>query len=302
MIRVGPAGWSYADWEGPIHPRPRPRGFHPLDELADVFGCVEINASFYRNLRPDTVDAWLGRTARHESFRYTVKLHGDFTHARERSFATPRELHAALDGFRASLGALLGHRQFGACLVQFPLSFRPSDRNVRYLRTLLAASRDLRPVVELRHRGWFEPEAVRGLGASGASLAVIDLPAAAEHPPTDFAGAGPIGYLRLHGRNGRAWFDREAGRDQQYDYLYTRSELEPLATAAKRMSGRTDETYVVTNNHFSGKAIANGAELLDLIGQPPRALPARWIDAFPDLRRVAPARGEGGLFDGARGA
>ena len=34
MIRVGPAGWSYADWEGPVYPREKPKGFHPLAFLA----------------------------------------------------------------------------------------------------------------------------------------------------------------------------------------------------------------------------------------------------------------------------
>ena len=299
MIRVGPAGWSYADWEGPIHPRPRPRGFHPLDELARVFGCVEINASFYRDLAPATVDGWLERTADVADFRYTVKLHGDFTHARERAFGTPRELEAGLERYRASLGRLLGHRQYGACLVQFPLSFRPGQREVRYLRTLLSIAADLVPVVELRHRAWFEVETLRGFERTGASLAALDLPTSPDHLPSDFEGLGPVGYLRLHGRNAAAWFARDTHRDQKYDYLYARDELEPLAEAAKRLGGRTDDTYVITNNHFSGKAVANGCELLDLIGQPPPSLPARWIAAFPDLARVAPASGDGGLFDGA---
>ena len=33
MIKVGPAGWSYPDWEGLVYPRKKPRGFHPLWRL-----------------------------------------------------------------------------------------------------------------------------------------------------------------------------------------------------------------------------------------------------------------------------
>jgi len=44
VIRVGTAGWSYADWEGVVYPKPRPRDFHPLDVLLHSFQCVELNS------------------------------------------------------------------------------------------------------------------------------------------------------------------------------------------------------------------------------------------------------------------
>ena len=43
----GAAGWSYADWEGVVYPRKKPRGFHALAYLAEHFDLVEINSSFY---------------------------------------------------------------------------------------------------------------------------------------------------------------------------------------------------------------------------------------------------------------
>jgi uncharacterized protein YecE (DUF72 family) len=46
VIRVGPAGWSYPDWEGRVYPRPRPAGFHPLAFIARYVDCVEVNSSF----------------------------------------------------------------------------------------------------------------------------------------------------------------------------------------------------------------------------------------------------------------
>ena len=36
MIRVGPAGWSYADWEGAVYPRRKPAGFHPLQTFPTI--------------------------------------------------------------------------------------------------------------------------------------------------------------------------------------------------------------------------------------------------------------------------
>jgi len=36
MIRVGPAGWSYPDWEGVVYPSPHPARFDPLDHARYV--------------------------------------------------------------------------------------------------------------------------------------------------------------------------------------------------------------------------------------------------------------------------
>ncbi len=48
MIRIGPAGWSYKDWQGIVYPAQRPAGFHELSFLANYFDTIEINVSFYR--------------------------------------------------------------------------------------------------------------------------------------------------------------------------------------------------------------------------------------------------------------
>jgi uncharacterized protein YecE (DUF72 family) len=45
-ILVGPAGWSYADWEGIVYPAHPPRGFHKAAYLAQFFDTIEINTSF----------------------------------------------------------------------------------------------------------------------------------------------------------------------------------------------------------------------------------------------------------------
>jgi hypothetical protein len=37
LIRVGPAGWRYKDWEGVVYPKPKPRGFDELVYLPRYF-------------------------------------------------------------------------------------------------------------------------------------------------------------------------------------------------------------------------------------------------------------------------
>jgi len=56
-VRVGPAGWSYKDWDGIVYPAPRPRGFDPLEYLAGYFDTVEVNSTYYR---PATAEAARG--------------------------------------------------------------------------------------------------------------------------------------------------------------------------------------------------------------------------------------------------
>ncbi|HEU0052950.1 MAG TPA: DUF72 domain-containing protein, partial [Longimicrobium sp.] len=80
--------------------------------------------------------------------------------------------------------------------------------------------------------------------------------------PTSISTA-PVGYVRVHGRNFRDWFRENAGRDARYDYLYTAAELEPWAERTKEIAAEppTEDVFVVTNNHYRGKAVANALML-----------------------------------------
>ncbi|MFY9691138.1 MAG: DUF72 domain-containing protein, partial [Candidatus Acidiferrales bacterium] len=79
-ILVGPAGWSYSDWNGILYPSPRPRGFHEATYLAEFFDTIEINTSFYNPLRPELATQWLDRVSANPRFLFTAKLWQKFTH------------------------------------------------------------------------------------------------------------------------------------------------------------------------------------------------------------------------------
>jgi len=84
--------------------------------------------------------------------------------------------------------------------------------------------------------------------------------------PGDTNGAvtGPIGYVRLHGRNYEKWFAHSESWER-YNYLYSKDELAPWVDRVRTMA-REKETYVVTNNHFRGQAIVNAAEMKEALG------------------------------------
>ena len=46
-------------------------------------------------------------------------------------------------------------------------------------------------------------------------------------------------------------------------------------------------TYVITNNHFEGKAVANALELKALVSGAPVAVPESLRAHYPELERIA---------------
>ena len=292
MIRVGPAGWSYADWEGTVYPRPKPRGFHPLSYLSRFFGSIEINSSFYALPKREHAQHWVELIAHEPAFRFTAKLHQDFTHSLKPLEGLTREVGE----FHAGIEPLVEAGRLSALLAQFPISFRFEPANVRRLEELRSNFARVPLVLELRHASWFEPPALALIQGQGCSLAAIDLPKSANHPPPDHPTPGPIGYLRLHGRNSATWFARDAGRDEKYDYLYTSAEIATLSERAKRLAGEHDETFVITNNHFEGKAVANALELLSSLTGVRVPAPRRLVERYPQLQGLTRPEGQAELF------
>jgi len=295
MLRVGPAGWSYPDWEGIVYPRRKPRGFHPLRALARWFDCVEINSSFYATPSARNTERWAELVSDRPRFRFTAKLQQRFTHG-----DWPGDVHT-LDGavrdFHAGLAPLVAAQRLSVLLVQFPFSFHRSASALERLRFVAEHFGGTPLVLELRHCSWFEPESLAEIRALGFTLCAIDLPAGADHPAIDALDAtgAPLSYLRLHGRNAQAWFDPRAGRDQKYDHLYSPEEMHELAQVARRLAAGADESYVITNNHFSGKAVANALELLAELGDKPLG-PVELLNAYPRLRTHVRVDGQDSLF------
>jgi uncharacterized protein YecE (DUF72 family) len=297
VIRVGPAGWSYADWEGRVYPRDKPRGFHPLAYLARYVDCIELNSSFYATPNPDHARRWVELVRDRPAFRFTAKLEQAFTHA-PLPVQGDAELAERAAAWLAGVAPLVAADRLAAVLVQLPHSARWGDASRARLARIdaLFGAAGLPFVLEVRHASWYAEAALAAIDALGWSLAEIDLPAAPDHPPKAPPQVGPLGYHRLHGRNAAAWFDKRAGRDDRYDYLYGPDELEELVRATRRLAAGRDETFVITNNHFSGKAVANALELLSALSGAAPLAPAELVRAFPRLGPIVRIEGQGTLF------
>jgi Protein of unknown function DUF72 len=96
VIRIGPAGWKYKDWEGVVYPQPAPRGFDALAYIAEYFTTVEINSSYYGPPQPKAARRWVNSVSQNRDFRFTAKLYHSFTHERKPEFGDERDYKAGI--------------------------------------------------------------------------------------------------------------------------------------------------------------------------------------------------------------
>jgi uncharacterized protein YecE (DUF72 family) len=289
VIRFGPAGWDYRDWAGVVYPKPAPRGFDPLAWLAAYFGAVEVNSTFYRPSPAETARGWVRRVAPFPAFRFTTKLWRRLTHDREAYGA--QEIAEA----RAAADALHAANRLGAVLLQFPWSFRRDAKAEEWLRDLFRALEGLPLALEVRHATWNAPDVLAELAERGVGFVNVDQPLFRNSIRPTALTTSRVGYVRVHGRNYRDWFRAGAGRDARYDYLYTAEELEPWADRIREIAEqpRCEDVYVVTNNHFEGKAVVNAAMLESMVERrrvsAPPPLVERYREPLAPFAEAAPS-------------
>ena len=258
IIRVGPAGWSYKDWEGTVYP-PHGSRFDHLSYLAEWFDTIEVNSSFYRIPPPTHAKSWVRRVAANDAFRFTAKSYRGFTH--EKSALSVEDVAA----FREFLAPFAAEGRLGCVLHQFPWSFRNGEESRERLSQLIEAFRGFPQVVEVRHGSFQSEEFVSFLRELDVGFANIDQPLFSDSVKPATVVTGNVAYARFHGRNYQKWFAHEESWER-YDYLYSKEELEPWVGRIREMASEKD-VYVVTNNHFRGQAIVNAGDLKRELGQ-----------------------------------
>lgn len=275
MLRIGPAGWDYKDWQGVVYP-PGLKGTDRLAFLAAWFDVVEINVTFYRPLGPHLAPRWLEAVAESQNFRFTAKLWGRFTHERQ---LAPAEV----EQFRAGIMPLLAAERLGALLAQFPYSFHNTAENRAYLTEIKAVFPEFPLALEVRHRSWQRREVQEFLAEVGLEFCNLDQPMVSYPMGATRWVTGSLGYLRCHGRRQDEWFKFGEDRQARYDYYYGPEELEDLAERTRELLAKTPDVYLIFNNHPTGQAIANGLEMSQLLLGRTFTLPPSLLAGFPRL-------------------
>src|SRR5262249_49129136 len=302
-ILIGTAGFSYKDWEGIVYPADlKRRKIHPVEYLAQFFDCCEINSSFYGHIRPNVGKDWCRKTAAvNPDFQFTAKLFQGFTHAAR----GPRHARSSRGGVdaphgtqppspfnltvspdeerlaREGLDSIAGEGKLGAVLIQFPVSFKNQDDTRDYLFALLQKFKDYPLVLEIRHESWDDPDILGKLAEMGVGFCNIDQPRLGKSLRRTDHVTAPVGYVRLHGRNYKEWFQAD-NRNDRYNYLYKPTELEGWKDKIAHISRRTDKTYVIANNHHVGQAPVNALELKNMLSGKRVKAPKTLVDHYPE--------------------
>jgi uncharacterized protein YecE (DUF72 family) len=272
MIRVGPAGWSYKDWENVVYP-PHGSKFDHLAYLAQFFTTIEINSPFYRIPPATHAKSWVRRVASNTEFKFTTKVFRGFTHD------DAQLIDSDVDAFRKYLEPLMEADRLGAILLQFPWSFKNTPESREKLGTLFRAFADYPKALEVRHSTFQDEDFQAFLGEHGVSWVNVDQPLFHDSVKPSDTVTGPIAYARFHGRNYEKWFSHDESWER-YNYLYSREELTPWIDRISSMA-RSHDTYVITNNHFRGQAIVNAGELKRGLGLD-GSVPPQLKEHYPD--------------------
>ena len=271
-IRVGPAGWSYPDWEKVVYP-PHGSKFDHLAYLASFFDTIEINSPFYRIPPPTHAKSWVRRVADNPAFRFTTKVFRGFTHEKAEL------VDADLSAFRNYLDPLMDADRLGAILLQFPWSFKNTPESLDKLAALFDAFEAYPKALEVRHASFQNQEFVGFLQERDVAWVNVDQPLFDNSVKPADAVTGPLGYVRFHGRNYEKWFAHEESWER-YNYLYSEDELEPWVGRIENIA-RSRDVFVVTNNHFRGQAIINAGDLKESLGLGGK-LPPQLKEVYPD--------------------
>jgi len=277
-IACGIAGWSYPDWQGYVYP---PGVRDALHYVAAYVDCIEINSTFYHPPDARRAASWAERTEDYPNFFFTAKLHQDVTH---RGRIDPDMVRS----FRSGLEPLCSRGKLRHLLAQFRYDFADSTEARAHLERIRSGFSNIANLtLELRHNSWQSPSAMAFLKETGATVANLDYPTARDSFNLRACRLGRHAYLRLHGRNAKAWFDKKAGRDETYNYLYSPAEIREIRSRALDLASMTKSLTLVANNHYRGKELVNAIQLKALIAEEKVGVPPPLLEKYPQLREIA---------------
>lgn len=244
-VCIGTSGWNYSHWKERFYPK----GVKQADWLpyfARHFETAEVNNSFYRIPKRETIAQWSAQAPRR--FRFAIKLWRGITH-----FKKLKNAREPLQNFFDVVG-VLPSRQRGPLLVQLPpnqkVDVEKLDRFLDDVREVTAPSR-WKVTVEFRHESWLCNEVYRLLDRQRAALCLHDMQGRA---PVDEPNDASFVYVRRHGPGGSY-----AGR-------YAEKHIREEARRIRRWLKDGKSVFVYYNNDLEGYAVENALQLKEALG------------------------------------
>lgn len=277
-VRIGTCGYSFPDWKGTVYPhnlRPSLYLVHYARTLG--FNAVELDSSFYHMPSAALMEALMQKTQ--PGFLFAVKGHRSMTHEVWKVTRPPApghpafpdvasgmksvtELAPAFQAFWEAVAPTHDMGRLGTVVLQYPPWFRNTPENRRFLLTTRELLPRLPLSIEFRDRSWHEDDALTFLRNEHLGYVAVDEPRLHSLLPLVPAVTSDVAYLRLHGRN-QNWFG--ASREERYDYLYSREELDGMLPAIRAMAAKAPLMFIMTNNCHRGQAVRNAKDLQTML-------------------------------------
>lgn len=146
-LYAGTSGFAYPAWKPAFYPEKTPQTRF-LEHYATRLNSVEINYTFRRTPKAETLEKWVSQTP--DGFLFSVKAHQRITHFTrlKEEAAEPTEF------FLKSLAPLRDAGRLGVVLFQLPPNMKKDlDRLQRFLPLL---PDDVRCAFEFRNETWFD--------------------------------------------------------------------------------------------------------------------------------------------------
>jgi len=255
---IGTSGWVYAGWREHLYAdTPTKRWLHVASR---AFDALEINGSFYTQIKPETYARWYQETP--EDFRFALKGHRFVTH-----YKRLRDCESSIILLRDQVKPL--GEKLAAVVWQLPSNFAADVPRLEQFMVALTAWPTVRHALELRHRSWFTPHVADVMRAAGVAVCMGDAP---DFPmwrevTTDLV------YVRLHGHT------------RKYASSYSEKSLCAWAEDTKRWLAEGRDVHVYFDNDAEGHAVRNAMRFQELVD--PRRAKLRQVEFALPARRVA---------------
>jgi uncharacterized protein YecE (DUF72 family) len=238
VVRVGCSGWNYPHWRERVYPKRLPAR-RWLEHYATLFDTVEVNTTFYRLPRRESVRAWVEETP--PGFLFAVKASRFLTHMKRLT-----DMERGVARFYERIEPLVSSPKLGPALWQLPESFHRNDERLAAALVRLPPGRHS---FEFRHPSWFVEDVYALLRKHGVALVVGDHPS---RPFQTYELTAGWTFVRFHhgsrGRNGN----------------YSESELETWAMRIGAWRRRV-EVFAYFNNDWNAYAVRNALSLRTMV-------------------------------------
>lgn len=234
-VFIGTSGWQYSHWKGVFYPE-NLKYSEWLNFYSKNFPTVEINVSFYRQIKPSTFQKWYSMTP--EGFIFSVKISREITH-----FKRLRVNQEVVVKFLNGVSSL--KEKLGVILIQLPPSLRFDESLIKDFIAML--DRAYKYTIEVRNKTFINDTFFNILKEKNIAFCISD--SAGRFPYYEVVTADFV-YIRLH------------GSERLYASEYKEEEL---IEWGRKISLWNRTTYLYFDNDFMGYAIKNAKHLKGIV-------------------------------------